>query len=334
MEAQSGGCSSTAGGSGGGSGLQVRRIHIIYFLSRKGRIEHPHLIRVHHLSRNGVRLHDVKRWLSELRGKDMPEAFAWSYKRRYKTGYVWQDLLDEDLITPISDNEYVLKGSEIPFVNLDVRSNGEKKLNSLQKEPKPEQPEGVQERPKTSTDAAAGAAAKPPCEIEEESPPFGSEASTVTDDSTKLEEQKNSILGSTKQETPKQRDDSSEKTNRKNPRKMKDSNDINSNVEINSRTSGASSASSFRKSKSYSTGAANVLRNLITCGTVDTNDSALVIIKRRDKKSFHLPIDKADDDVDDDCYKTSKIGEGDKMGGSERIFKSSWNPQLPTYPNR
>lgn len=33
--------------------------------------------------------------------------------RRYKSGYVWQDLLDEDLITPISDNEYVLKGSEI-----------------------------------------------------------------------------------------------------------------------------------------------------------------------------------------------------------------------------
>jgi hypothetical protein len=33
--------------------------------------------------------------------------------RRYKKGYVWQDLLDDDLITPISDNEYVLKGSEI-----------------------------------------------------------------------------------------------------------------------------------------------------------------------------------------------------------------------------
>lgn len=32
--------------------------------------------------------------------------------RRYKTGYVWQDSLDEDLITPISDNEYVIKGSE------------------------------------------------------------------------------------------------------------------------------------------------------------------------------------------------------------------------------
>lgn len=75
----------------------------------------------------------------------MPEAFAWSYKRyvqshhpfrilshsdwfissvltisisndngrRYKTGYVWQDLMDDDLMTPLSDNEYVLKGSEI-----------------------------------------------------------------------------------------------------------------------------------------------------------------------------------------------------------------------------
>lgn len=31
--------------------------------------------------------------------------------RRYRTGYVWQDLVDDDLLTPISDNEYVLKGS-------------------------------------------------------------------------------------------------------------------------------------------------------------------------------------------------------------------------------
>ncbi|CAI0387474.1 unnamed protein product [Linum tenue] len=92
---------------------EVRRLHIIYFLARMGCIEHPHLIRVHHLNRNGVFLRDVKRWMGELRGKDMPDSFSWSYKRRYKSGYVWQDLMDEDLITPISDNEYVLKGSEI-----------------------------------------------------------------------------------------------------------------------------------------------------------------------------------------------------------------------------
>ncbi|KAI5445443.1 hypothetical protein KIW84_013613, partial [Lathyrus oleraceus] len=95
-------------------GGEVRRLHIIYFLSHMGgHAEHPHLIRVLHLARNGVFLRDIKRWLGELRGKDLPESFAWSYKRRYKSGYVWQDLMDDDLITPISDNEYVLKGSQI-----------------------------------------------------------------------------------------------------------------------------------------------------------------------------------------------------------------------------
>lgn len=40
----------------GGSCGQVRKIHIVYFLSHKGVIEHPHLIRVHHISRTGVHL--------------------------------------------------------------------------------------------------------------------------------------------------------------------------------------------------------------------------------------------------------------------------------------
>lgn len=131
-------------------------------------------LRLYFLSFNVIDDEDIKRWLSELRGKDMPESFAWSYKRfdfflvfslfndqfnirdlpkisrilihlmlremhsviwngvsnlmidegwcdscrRYKAGYVWQDLLDEDLITPISDNEYVLKGSEISSITI------------------------------------------------------------------------------------------------------------------------------------------------------------------------------------------------------------------------
>ncbi|KAK1287869.1 hypothetical protein QJS10_CPB19g00829 [Acorus calamus] len=92
------------------SGGEVRRINVLYFLSRMGNIDHPHLIRVHHLQRDGVRLRDVKRWMSELRGKAMPDSFAW----KYESGYVWQDLLEDDhLITPVSDNEYVLKGSLI-----------------------------------------------------------------------------------------------------------------------------------------------------------------------------------------------------------------------------
>ncbi|CAN6476655.1 unnamed protein product [Victoria cruziana] len=100
------------------NGDQVgRSIHIVYFLSRKGRVEHPHLVRVQPSSCcNGVRLKDVKKWLSDVRGKDMPNSFSWSNKRRYKTGYIWQDLHDDDLIAPLSDNEYVLKGSEIPAI--------------------------------------------------------------------------------------------------------------------------------------------------------------------------------------------------------------------------
>lgn len=39
-----------------GKGGEIRRVHIIYFLSRMGRIEHPHLIRVNHVNRSGVHL--------------------------------------------------------------------------------------------------------------------------------------------------------------------------------------------------------------------------------------------------------------------------------------
>lgn len=42
-------------GGGGGEG-EVRRIHIIYFLSRMGRVEQPHLIRIQHIAPNGVYL--------------------------------------------------------------------------------------------------------------------------------------------------------------------------------------------------------------------------------------------------------------------------------------
>ncbi|XP_074556965.1 uncharacterized protein LOC141812914 [Curcuma longa] len=97
-----------------GGGGEVRTVNVVYFLSRhSGRIEHPHLLRIHRLRRDRVYLRDVKRWLSEFRGKDLPETFTWSYKRRYRGAYVWQDVMDGDLLTPFSDNEYVLKGSEI-----------------------------------------------------------------------------------------------------------------------------------------------------------------------------------------------------------------------------
>ncbi|KAH0464285.1 hypothetical protein IEQ34_007071 [Dendrobium chrysotoxum] len=84
-----------------------RKLHIVYFLCHNGKMDHPHLLWVNHLNCHGVRLRgehiqslsssssscssssitlivcntDVKRRLSQLRGEDMPECFAWSYKR-------------------------------------------------------------------------------------------------------------------------------------------------------------------------------------------------------------------------------------------------------------
>ncbi|KAH0467512.1 hypothetical protein IEQ34_004750 [Dendrobium chrysotoxum] len=48
------------GGGGAGGGGETRRVHVVYFLSRNGKTEQPHLIRVHHLNNNGVHLRGVK----------------------------------------------------------------------------------------------------------------------------------------------------------------------------------------------------------------------------------------------------------------------------------
>ncbi|RWW81655.1 hypothetical protein BHE74_00009930 [Ensete ventricosum] len=72
-----------AAGGGGGGGGEMRRVNVVYFLSRNGRVEHPHLFRIHRRRRDHV----------YLRGTD---------------------LMDDDPITPFADAEYVLKGSELP----------------------------------------------------------------------------------------------------------------------------------------------------------------------------------------------------------------------------
>lgn len=77
-------------------------------------MDHPHLLEGYlSAAQDGLRLRDFKRWLAVLRGKSMPTSFAWSYKRTYKNGFIWHDLGDNDLVQPLSKNEYVLMGSEI-----------------------------------------------------------------------------------------------------------------------------------------------------------------------------------------------------------------------------
>eukprot|EP00250_Pteridium_aquilinum_P013801 c21582_g2_i2 orf=132-2873(-) len=98
-----------------------RKVHVVYYLSRSGQLEHPHLLEVSIPPNQGLYLKDVKKRLAAIRGKRLPMTFAWSYKRSYKNGYVWQDLCDDDLIFPAHGCEYVLKGSEI----LTEQSNNE-----------------------------------------------------------------------------------------------------------------------------------------------------------------------------------------------------------------
>ncbi|XP_077213195.1 UPSTREAM OF FLC protein (DUF966) isoform X2 [Tasmannia lanceolata] len=275
-------------------GGEVRRIHIVYFLSRMGRIEHPHLIRVHHLNRNGVRLRDVKRWLSDLRGKDLPDSFSWSYKRRYKTGYVWQDLLEDDLITPISDNEYVLKGSEIAVFPFDPYSFVEKASSPIQNpdpvEDKQQQfpQEKFSNKPETKADISS--------EIEVEV-----DDTSKKEVAFKVEEQEKFTETESLIEKVKEKDGVFYSSSSSSPYSLK-----NKNREK------AKKSPSFSKSKSYSSGASQVFRNLLTCGAVETDDSAVMLINKQKKTEKEGG---------------REICKGDVLGGSERILSGAWNQQ-------
>ncbi|XP_047983180.1 protein SOSEKI 1-like isoform X1 [Salvia hispanica] len=230
-------------------GAQVRRLQILYFLSRNGCNEHPHLIRIHHLSNNGVRLRDIKRWLGELRGKDMPESFAWSYKRTYKAGYVWQDILDDDLVTPISDNEYVIKGSEILSTNhnIEISTHRQKPLQDSSKDMQIASPTATDIHSSDSSNYASS-----------ETPSVGSQTSTSADDSV------NHIL-----------EESSHRSNREavsNQKKRKTNKLEIISIKGIRKTAATSDKPHHRKSRS-----GGLFRNFISCGGVDTNDSVVVM---------------------------------------------------------
>ncbi|KAI4323323.1 hypothetical protein L6164_022938 [Bauhinia variegata] len=315
-------------------GGEVRRLHIIYFLSSMGRIEQPHLIRLHHQTRSGVYLRDVKRWLAELRGKDMPEAFAWSYKRKYKSGYVWQDLLDDDLITPISDNEYVLKGSQINPAQFETDSLDIKKASILAEEKSPrvqvaenkhqlqpslEEKTPSQRYPDPKTDAPRESTS----EISQDSLVFSSGESTLTLElnSPRVEDDKLLVTG--KQNPDEQRQEKFESyslpslyhnlMSRKGRRTCnKDDTNKDTTPDSSFSSSSSSSQSSFSRSKSYS----SVFRNLITCGTIDTNDAVLVMVNRTDKNVLNKCTSKKDN--------KDEKGKIDDLEETTRSFGTSW----------
>ncbi|XP_027364828.1 uncharacterized protein LOC113871934 [Abrus precatorius] len=99
------------------------KVPVIYYLSRNGQLEHPHLMEVPISSSHGkLCLKDVINRLSFLRGQGMANMYAWSTKRSYKNGFVWQDLSENDFIYPSSGHEYVLKGTQLIETSLSFQS--------------------------------------------------------------------------------------------------------------------------------------------------------------------------------------------------------------------
>lgn len=289
-----------------------------------GRIEHPHLIRVHHLNRNGVHLRDVKRWLADLRGKDMPDVFAWSYKRRYKNGYIWQDLLDDDLITPISDNEYVLKGSLIspssPFpFDLFSQSNA-----SVEKQ---EANEPLKEKEEKAIDTNVDLTRKESsCDSDKRDSPTRFEyeiTSTLTDGSIVDEETQLKPLNVHEQKDQPNHDSSSSSStiyavlmNKSNDRKDEENtNNIKSATKTSRKTEVALESPSYAKWNRCSSrsGASTVFRNLMKCGKVDTDDAATVIIKRTPYRASIKSKKKLD-------YKAAINTKREKLGEPTRMF--------------
>ncbi|RID73178.1 hypothetical protein BRARA_B00345 [Brassica rapa] len=77
-----------------------RRVQVVYYLTRNGHLEHPHFIEVITPVNQHLRLRDVMNRLTVLRGKNMPSLYAWSCKRSYRNGFVWNDLAENDVIYP------------------------------------------------------------------------------------------------------------------------------------------------------------------------------------------------------------------------------------------
>lgn len=118
----------------------TRKVPVVYYICRNRQLEHPHFIEVPLSSRDGLYLRDVIDRLNVLRGRGMASMYSWSCKRSYKSGFVWHDLCEDDLILPAHGDEYVLKGSEL----FDESNSGRfspgvtTKIQSLRQLPPPE----------------------------------------------------------------------------------------------------------------------------------------------------------------------------------------------------
>ncbi|CAM8961215.1 unnamed protein product [Rhodiola kirilowii] len=90
-----------------------KKAAVVYYLTKNGQLQQPHFMEVPLSSPRGLFLKDVITQLHIKRGEGMASMYSWSCKRSYGSGFVWQDLSDNEFIYPTNGYEYVLKGSEL-----------------------------------------------------------------------------------------------------------------------------------------------------------------------------------------------------------------------------
>ena len=212
---------------------------------------------------------------------------------------------------------YVVAEKKSPHVHVAE----DKQQHQQQQSPAEEQPQ-IQRDPGSKTDTPR----KVSSEISQDSSlVFSSDRSSVTDEyeSCKAEEEK--PLGAGKESFNEQKHEKLEncslpslyhnllsKSGNKDDQNKTDTPDSSFST-----SSSTSSQSSFSKLRSNSTRVSTVFRNLITCGTVDTNDAALIRMK-----AAHKIVSNEPDSIPEN---KAQICKGDKLGGSARCFGTSWN---------
>lgn len=213
---------------------------------------------------------------------------------------------------------------------LDCVETGEKKASIQQQQSclAEEEPPIIQPYP----DSASDTPRKVSSEISQESLVFSSDRSTLTDeyDSSKFVKKKLDQQNPDEQSCDRLTENctlpsslyrnllnkkSREKSKREDGMNSKPDTPHDSSFSTSSTSSSPSSLkSSFQKSKSNSIAASGLFRNLITCGTADANDAVLVMLNKEGSKKSNSKL-------------SSEICKVDKLGGSGRIFGTTWNHQ-------
>lgn len=164
--------------------VQNRKVPVVYYLCRNRQLEHPHFIEIPISSPEGLYLRDVIERLNILRGRGMASMYSWSCKRSYKSGFVWHDLCEDDLILPAHGDEYILKGSEIIEDSNPGRFSPVPvyRMHNLKQLPEPPSCRSQEDytSPSMSTD---GKETKHPCEDEISPPSQRSSSSAVSPES-------------------------------------------------------------------------------------------------------------------------------------------------------